>query len=196
MTTTIETNIDLPTLNLTKEKVKNDLRKGVVQVAYVKLDGTLNSRRATLNFNLIPAKDHPKGDEVVTPSAKNEGYVNYYDLEKGEWRKFHLHRLKEIHILFEINQISEVYEYHTLRFKKLTYEAVKQKAAEYFEQHKRLTTLHLKKVLREAGYWAVQRRVSELMQELATYEADWKFSWEFNDQEGEAFRVYYREVEF
>jgi hypothetical protein len=192
MTTTVETNIDLPTLNLTKEEVKQDLRKGIVQIAYVKLDGTLNNRRATLNFSLIPAKDHPKGDEEVIPSAKNEGYVNYYDLEKGEWRKFHMHRLKEIHILFELNPVSEVYEYHTLRFKKLTYEAVKQKAAEYFEQHKILTTLHLKKALREAGYWAVQARVSELMQELATCEADWKFS----EQEGEAFRLYYQEVEF
>lgn len=192
MTTTVETNIDLPTLNLTKEEVKQDLRKGIVQIAYVKLDGTLNNRRATLNFSLIPAKDHPKGDEEVIPSAKNEGYVNYYDLEKGEWRKFHMHRLKEIHILFELNPVSEVYEYHTLRFKKLTYEAVKQKAAEYFEQHKILTTLHLKKALREAGYWAVQARVSELMQELATCEADWTFS----EQEGEAFRLYYQEVEF
>jgi hypothetical protein len=192
MTTTVETNIDLPTLNLTKEEVKQDLRKGIVQIAYVKLDGTLNNRRATLNFSLIPAKDHPKGDEEVIPSAKNEGYVNYYDLEKGEWRKFHMHRLKEIHILFELNPVSEVYEYHTLRFKKLTYEAVKQKAVEYFEQHKILTTLHLKKALREAGYWAVQARVSELMQELATCEADWKFS----EQEGEAFRLYYQEVEF
>ena len=192
MTTTVETNIDLPTLNLTKEEVKQDLRKGIVQIAYVKLDGTLNNRRATLNFSLIPAKDHPKGDEEVIPSAKNEGYVNYYDLEKGEWRKFHMHRLKEIHILFELNPVSEVYEYHTLRFKKLTYEAVKQKAAEYFEQHKIMTTLHLKKALREAGYWAVQARVSELMQELATCEADWKFS----EQEGEAFRLYYQEVEF
>jgi hypothetical protein len=50
----------------------------------------------------------------------------------------------------------------------------------------------LKKALREAGYWAVQARVSELMQELATCEVNWKFS----KQEGEAFRLYYQEVEF
>ncbi|EAY24475.1 hypothetical protein [Microscilla marina] len=51
-----------------------------------------------------------------------------------------------------MSPVNEEFEYHTLRFKKLSYEAVKQQAIVYFDQHKILTTLHLKKVLREASY--------------------------------------------
>ncbi|EAY31031.1 hypothetical protein M23134_07438 [Microscilla marina ATCC 23134] len=188
--TTMTLATDTNTANsLTKEELKQDLRKGIAQVAYTKLDGTLNVRKATLNFSLIPLKDHPNGAEYNPP--KDKGWVNYYDLDKGEWRKLHIDRLKELNILFELNPVNEEFEYHTLRFKKLSYEAVKQQATAYFNQHKILTTLHLKKALREAGYWATQEKVSELMQELATREVDWNFSL----QEGELFRLYYQEEE-
>lgn len=183
MTATTDANIENA-----KEGIKQDLRKGIAQVAYIKLDGTLNVRKATLNLTLIPAKDHPTGGNYTSP--KDKGWVNYYDLDKGEWRKLHIDRLKELNILFELNAVNEEFEYHTLRFKKLNYEAVKRTAEAFFTEHKAVTTLGIKQALRAEGYWAKQEQVSEWMQQMAEANSDW----DFHLQDREVFRLYYKKT--
>ncbi|HAS42158.1 MAG TPA: hypothetical protein DCS93_16900 [Microscillaceae bacterium] len=173
-----------PTNFTTKEAIKNDLRRGIVQVVYTKLNGEVNDRRGTLNFDLIPNKDHPNGNG--TPDG-DSGYINYYDLTKNEWRKFHIDRLKECNILFELKTINDEYEFHTLRFKKLTYGAVSRVATEVFMAKKALTTLSLKIELRAQGYWAEQERVSQLMDEIAQKDK----AWDYKQQDGETFRLYF-----
>ena len=175
-----------PTNFTTKEAIKNDLRRGIVQVVYTKLNGEVNDRRGTLNFDLIPERDHPKGEEKKTAN-QDEGYIKYYDLTKWEWRQFHIERLKECNVLFELEPVNEEYEFHTLRFKKLTYEAVSRVATEVFRAKKALTTLSLKTELRAQNYWAEQNQVSELMNEL--FEKD--EAWDYKQQDGEAFRLYF-----
>ena len=173
-----------PTKFTTKEAVKNDLRRGIVQVIYTKLNGEVNNRRGTLNFDLIPIKDHPNGNGIPN---QDEGYVNYYDLTKSEWRKLHIDRLQEYNVLFELKTINEEFEFHTLKFKKLTYEAVSRVATEVFMAKKALTTLSLKTELRAQNYWAEQDQVSELMNEI--FEKD--EAWDYKQQDGEAFRLYF-----
>ena len=179
-----------PTNFTTKEAIKNDLRRGIVQVVYTKLAGEINNRKATLCFDLIPGKDHPKGTGTSTPD-QDEGYVNYYDISEGGWRKFHIERIKEFNVLFELEPVNEEFEFHTLRFKKLTCEAVKRVAEEYITTDFPLTTLDLKKLLRQQGYWAKQERVSQLMDEVFKKEEEWGY----RQQDGEAFRLYFKKEE-
>ena len=177
--------INTPT-SRTIETVKAALRRGIVQVVYKKLNTDTNNRKATLNFDLIPIKDHPKGDEKKN-AAQDEGYIRYYDLTKWEWRQFHIDRLKECNVLFELEPINEEFEFHTLRFKKLTYEAVSRVATEVFRVKKALTTLSLKEALRAQGYWAKQEVVSTLMDEVFKKED----AWDYKQPEGEVFRLYF-----
>lgn len=175
-----------PTNFTAKEAIKNDLRRGIVQVVYAKLNGEVNNRKATLNFDLIPEKDHPKGDEKKA-ATQDEGYVRYYDLTKGEWRQFHVDRLKECNVLFELEPVNEEYEFHTLKFKKLTYEALKQVAEEVVRQEEHLTTLGLKQELRIRGYWAEQAHVSQLMTTMFEQEG----GWHYHEHPSEEFRHYF-----
>lgn len=168
----------------TKEAIKNDLQRGIVQIVYTKLNSEVNDRRGTLNFDLIPEKDHPNGNGIPNGPL---GYINYYDLTKNEWRKFHIDRLKECNLLFELATINEEYEFHTLRFKKLTYEVVSRVATEIFRTKKVLTTLSLKTELRAQNYWAEQKTVSTLMNKV--FEKD--ETWDYKQQDGEAFRGYF-----
>jgi len=170
----------------TIETVKAALRRGIVQVVYQKLNTDMNNRKATLNFDLIPIKDHPKGDEKKA-ATQDEGYIRYYDLTKWEWRQFHIERLKECNTLFELEPVNEEFEFHTLKFKKLTYEAVSRVATEVFRAKKALTTLSLKTELRAQGYWAEQEKVSQLMDEIAQKDE----AWDYKQQDEEIFRLYF-----
>lgn len=176
-----------PPTGRTIETVKAALRHGIVQVVYKKLNTDINNRKATLNFDLIPTKDQPKGDEKKAAN-QDEGYIRYYDLTKWEWRQFHIDRLKECNTLFELEPVNEEFEFHTLRFKKLTYEAVSRVATEVFMTKKALTTLSLKTELRAQGYWAKQEAVSELMDEVFKKDDAWDYK---QPQDGETFRVYF-----
>lgn len=172
----------------TTTEIKNDLRSGIVQITYEKKDGTINTRKATLNMELIPEKDHPQG--TGTP-CKDEGYIKYFDVTKQEWRMFHLDRLKEIQVLFKLQTVNEEYEYHTLKFKKLNFEAVKRVAEEVFQAKQLLTTLHLKTALRKEGYWAEQVKVSELMNKVCEEEN----TWDYLQQAEDDFRLYFPKEE-
>lgn len=61
-------------------KLKTALKKGVVEFAYRKLDGTIRRAVGTLATALVPptnggGRQHPD-------------YQTYYDVEKGGWRRF------------------------------------------------------------------------------------------------------------
>jgi hypothetical protein len=70
------------------------LRNGVVSFHYRKKNGTLRKTRATLNLSLIPEEYHPKG---FGKTAKDDT-TPYFDLDKGAWRSFKLHRVTSIYL--------------------------------------------------------------------------------------------------
>ncbi len=61
--------------------LKSKLRKGIVQFAFKKLDGTLRTAVGTTDLSTIPVDHHPKG--TGTTSEKS---VRFFDIEKREWR--------------------------------------------------------------------------------------------------------------
>lgn len=69
---------------ITAQKLKKMLAKGVVHFNFEKKDGTIREAYGTRNPEMIPIKDIPKGTE------SNSKAVNFYDVQKGEWRSVSL----------------------------------------------------------------------------------------------------------
>ena len=62
-------------------QLKEMLRTGLVQFAFVKKDGTLRTAMGTTNLTHIPADQHPQGVREASPKV-----VTFWDLLSGEWR--------------------------------------------------------------------------------------------------------------
>ena len=63
------------------DELRTALRRGVVQFAFKKLDGTLRTAVGTTNLATIPNEHHPRGVRQSSPRA-----VVFFDVEKREWR--------------------------------------------------------------------------------------------------------------
>ena len=61
-------------------KLKQALRKGVVEFSYRKLDGTIRKAVGTLSSALVP--------QTNGGSNTHADYQTYYDIEKNSWRRY------------------------------------------------------------------------------------------------------------
>lgn len=79
-------------LELTKQGIVEELRKGIVDLQFKKVNGDLRNMEATLSEDLIPVSDIPEeGKERKT----NAEIVVVYDLEVNGWRSFRTENLIE-----------------------------------------------------------------------------------------------------
>ena len=65
-------------------QIKQALDRGLVEVVFVKKDGTQRTLVATLREDLIPEDQKPKGDERVASIEVQP----VYDVENDGWRSF------------------------------------------------------------------------------------------------------------
>lgn len=63
------------------DQLREKLRQGLVEFAFVKKDGVLRTAMGTTNLRHIPADQHPQG--LREPSPKQ---ICFWDLLTGEWR--------------------------------------------------------------------------------------------------------------
>ena len=82
------------------DDVVEDLRNGFVRFEYGKADGTWREALGTLSPHLIPADKMPKTNLTEEEMARQErrklkGLINYYDLDKDEWRSFYIHVINQ-----------------------------------------------------------------------------------------------------
>ena len=75
------------------DDIRQDLQNGFVRFAYWKMDRTLREALGTLSPHLIPAEKMPKKEKTEKDIEQQEkrdslGLINYYDLDKDEWRSF------------------------------------------------------------------------------------------------------------
>ena len=71
------------------ESFRLKLQNSIYRFSYFKTDGPIREATGTLNLELIPEQDHPKGD--MSDGFAREpapGVFTYYDLEKKAWRSF------------------------------------------------------------------------------------------------------------
>lgn len=73
------------------------LKTDACYVNFVKKDGTDRNMKCTLNFDMIPVKDHPKQIDIL----EEQGVLNtiravrVYDLSINEWRSFLLDSVRD-----------------------------------------------------------------------------------------------------
>jgi len=66
---------------ITHIALRTELRTGIVNFAFKKLDGTLRTAVGTTVLSLIPEANWPTGRRESSPNA-----VVFFDIEKREWR--------------------------------------------------------------------------------------------------------------
>jgi hypothetical protein len=75
-----------------KQGILEELRKGLVDLQFKKVNGDLRNMVATLSEDIIPQSDIPEeGKERVV----NENIVVLYDVEVSGWRSFRIENLVE-----------------------------------------------------------------------------------------------------
>lgn len=72
-----------------KSRIKRKLAKGKCQVTFRKMDGEVRKMLATLNSELIPEEKRP-----TVSKAETRDVVRAFDLEKNDWRSFHVSRVE------------------------------------------------------------------------------------------------------
>lgn len=63
--------------------LKEKLAESIVQIEFIKKDGTERVMLCTQNFAKIPAEFHPKEDGE---KKLNENLIKVWDMEKSAWR--------------------------------------------------------------------------------------------------------------
>ena len=71
----------------TVERLKTDLRKGVVEVTFVKNDGSTRVMKCTLSENIIPISTETT-KAVVKKKQHNPDVLPVWDIEADGWRSF------------------------------------------------------------------------------------------------------------
>lgn len=69
----------IPSLEV--EALRQRLRQGPTRFTFVKKTGELRFALGTLDLNIIPSTEHPKGVRPASPKV-----VTFFDLEKIAWR--------------------------------------------------------------------------------------------------------------
>lgn len=71
---------------LTAEEIKEKLRDHVVDLTFIKKDGTIRRMKATLNEYAIPKSAQPKGTRGKTQAEVDGLNIKVYDTEAEGWR--------------------------------------------------------------------------------------------------------------
>lgn len=74
----------------TLKALKEAMGKGVVAFEFEKADGSIRKAYGTTSFDVIPAKAAPSKN---TGTGARDGFTNYYDTDKKDWRCFRNDRL-------------------------------------------------------------------------------------------------------
>jgi hypothetical protein len=81
-------------------ELREQLKSGVVEIIFTKVDGTERVMIATLNHDLIPPAPEPKEGETPKPKRKqNPDVMPVYDLENEGWRSFKIENFKSSRVL-------------------------------------------------------------------------------------------------
>lgn len=95
---------------ITTPEVKKELSRHFQSFAYRKKDGSLRIAKGTLDPNLIPADQQPKGSGFGKPAD----LVSYWDMNVQGWRAFDTNNLLWMHMADGNHFISQYADYEEL----------------------------------------------------------------------------------
>jgi hypothetical protein len=75
-----------------KDWLRGLLKTDIVQIEFMKKDGTLREMKCTLREESIPEASRPKG----SGKAQNNDSIAVFDLVKQEWRSFRFDSVKQL----------------------------------------------------------------------------------------------------
>lgn len=83
----------------TKEEIVGQLKTGIVNVTFTKVDGTERVMSCTLMEELLPV-NFMNGEEQMAhkPRPENPNTVSVYDIEVKDWRSFRVTSIKEFNL--------------------------------------------------------------------------------------------------
>lgn len=73
-----------------RDTLLNDLRKNVVEVTFIKVDGTTRLMRCTLDPMLLPKTYIEEEQKEKTFHKENPNVISAWDVQKGGWRSFRI----------------------------------------------------------------------------------------------------------
>jgi len=76
----------------TQEELNAQLRKELLEVTFLKLDGDKRIMTCTKSFDIIPKENHPKTDSEPV----KEGLITVWDTNANGWRSFRYDRVQEV----------------------------------------------------------------------------------------------------
>ena len=79
-----------------KTKILEDLRASILEVDFLKTDGTLRTMKCTLRSDLIPKVEKRLIDTTKPERRVNEEVIPVYDLESSGWRSFRIGSIQSI----------------------------------------------------------------------------------------------------
>lgn len=86
MTDSLNTTLDQSNTSWQNEYLKNALHEGIVDVVFIKKDGTERKMKCTLKADLLPAQTDL--EEAVQKKTSNPDVLAVWDVEAAGWRSF------------------------------------------------------------------------------------------------------------
>lgn len=72
---------------MNQKQFKEILRKNIIEIDYERKDGYRSFIYATLDFSIIPEKDHPlKKKKTGNGTAQEKSYITVYDIKDKKWK--------------------------------------------------------------------------------------------------------------
>lgn len=89
-------NVDTPVVEIpTKEALRESLRENVLEVSFLKLDGTRRVMNCTLKEGVIP-EVKSSNNEKTNKSPEDNPNVTVWDCDVNGWRSFRYDRVQEV----------------------------------------------------------------------------------------------------
>ena len=86
------------------------LKNGVVTFSFWKKDGSIREAKGTTHPLLIPLDKRPKGTDKMVNGKWS--MVNYYDLDRNDWRSFNITHFIGFVTIYELKEKSSKRENH------------------------------------------------------------------------------------
>jgi hypothetical protein len=82
-----------------RDSILNDLRHFIVEVTFVKVDGTIRNMRCTLDPRYLPESYKLDEQNERTFHKENPNVISAWDLQNGGWRSFRIDSVQYIQII-------------------------------------------------------------------------------------------------
>lgn len=82
-----------------RDDILRDLREGVVEVTFTKVNGEQRLMRCTLRPDLLPPSYKEDKDQENTFHKENPEVIAAWDVQKGGWRSFRVNSVEYVQLV-------------------------------------------------------------------------------------------------